>query len=179
MTLPTLTQLLSHEEYASYFERNVRVYESTTQPWEITAQRRNGHWAVGFRDTFQEARDKVFTLLDSGLYVDASIIARNRIFRIPRFVDKLELMPIGSEWCGRCRRPTYFKYYAHTHHALKWAPIIVEGRFRCYYCGIDREQVEKENMRHIRMDQRKRLEHKRKQEKWQRRTVRRTRSSTA
>jgi hypothetical protein len=46
---------------------------------------------------------------------------------------------VGLEWCGRCRRPTFWKALPSTHHALRRMPAVsTEDNERCVICGIRR-----------------------------------------
>src|SRR6478735_4168106 len=111
--LLTLPQLLRDEEYATYFKRNTRVYEHAGEnPWQIVALRNDGKWANGFRPDFVSAFKAVKKLKSTGLYRDYSIVSRNRIFKTPALLAERLCDPVsGQEWCGRCRRPTTFRYY--------------------------------------------------------------------
>ncbi len=122
----------------TYFKRNTRVFEvASGQPWQIVALKNNGKWANGFRPDFMSAFKAVRKLHKSGDYADFSIVSRNRIFKTPPLLAERLCDPTsGQEWCGRCRRPTMFRPYGASHHALRHAPVIVAGRLRCFYCGI-------------------------------------------
>lgn len=139
--LITLPHLLKDEEYVTYFKRNTRVFEHAGEnPWQVVALKNDGKWANGFRPTFKQAFLAVKKLHHTGEYQDFSIIARNRIFATPRVLaDRLCDAASGEEWCGRCRRPTRFRYYGRSHHALRHAPVVVVGRTRCFFCGISYE----------------------------------------
>ena len=140
-SLITLPQLLKDEEYMTYFKRNTRVFQTAGQePWQIVALRQDGKWANGFRPDFVSAFKAIKKLHKTGSYVDYSIISRNRIFSTPRLLAERLCDPAsGEEWCGRCRRPTVFRSYGRSHHALRHAPVVVLGRQRCFYCGISYE----------------------------------------
>ncbi|QSL99588.1 hypothetical protein [Mycobacterium phage Maco2] len=139
LTLPVLPSLLRHEGYAEYFKRNIRCFRSTDpNKWQIVAVTHEGKWRNGFRPDFRTSWEATKKLWHSGEYADIAIIARNRVFSTPHALAE-ELCAPGQEWCGRCRRPTEFRLYLKTHHALKHAPVIVPGLMRCYYCGISRE----------------------------------------
>lgn len=139
LTLPTLPSLLKNEDYAEYFKRNTRCYRSTDpNRWQIVALTHDGKWRNGFRPDFRAAWEATKKLHQSGEYADIAIVARNRVFSTPKLLAE-ELCAPGQEWCGRCRRPTEFRVYLRTHHALKHAPVIVPGLSRCYYCGISYE----------------------------------------
>lgn len=139
--LLTLPQLLKDEEYMSYFKRNTRVYDNAGgQPWQVVALKKDGKWANGFRPDFKSAFLLIRKLHKSGEFEDYSIVSRNRIFNTPQVLAERLCNPAaGQEWCGRCRRPTEFLFYSRSHHALRHAPVIVEGRTRCFYCGISYE----------------------------------------
>lgn len=140
--LLTLPQLLRDEEYATYFKRNTRVYESADpdRRYQIVALKKDGKWANGFRPDFKSAFLAVKKLHKTGDFKDFGIVARNRIFTTPTILAERLCDPTsGQEWCGRCRRPTVFRTYHTTHHALRHAPVTIAGRSRCFYCGISYE----------------------------------------
>lgn len=139
--LLTLPQLLRDEDYAAYFKRNTRTFATADpNPYQVVALRNDGKWANGFRPDFVSAFKAVKKLYKTGTYKDFSIVVRNRIFTTPPILaERLCNAAEGEEWCGRCRRPTVFSYYAGRHHALRHAPVIVAGRTRCFYCGIGYE----------------------------------------
>jgi hypothetical protein len=133
---PTLSSLLDHEDYHTYFRKNTKLLPSISPnpPWQIMAETLEGKWKRARRMTFAEASTLVDSLLDQpDVYRDVAIISRRRIFKVPSFGH--ELMQPGEEWCGRCRRPTLFLPYGRKHPALADAACIVEGVHRCYFCG--------------------------------------------
>ena len=125
----------------TYFKRNTRVFQTANgQPWQIVALRKDGKWANGFRPDFVSSFKAIKKLHKTGEYVDFGIVSRNRIFNTPRILsDRLCDSASGHEWCGRCRRPTIFRVYGSSHHALRHAPVVVAYRRRCFYCGISQE----------------------------------------
>lgn len=142
LTLPTLPSLLKDEDYAQYFKRNTKTFPSTDpNRWQLMALTKEGKWRGGFRTDFRAAWDATKKLWHTDEYADIAIICRNRIFATPHALAETLCSP-GQEWCGRCRRPTEFRVYYQTHHALKHAPVIVPGLRRCYYCGISQDALQ-------------------------------------
>lgn len=96
-------------------------------------------WKRALCSTYSEAVDKAEWALDqNSLFRDVSIISRRRIFKQPSWIYSL-YDDAFSRWCGRCRRPTLYLEYGHSHPALKDAPVIVEYQKRCYFCGAREE----------------------------------------
>lgn len=137
---PTLSSLLEHEDYSTYFRRTVKLLPtiSPNPRWMIMAETHEGKWKRAMRHTFKEGLVTVNRILaDTEHYRDLSIISRSKLFKEPSFAH--ELMSPGEQWCGRCRRPSIFTLYGSTHPALRDVPVIVEGERRCYFCGIREE----------------------------------------
>lgn len=130
----TLRSLLSIEQYREYFKRTPRPYVASTPQFGIVAISHEGKYGKVLRSSFAEAWTKAKELMDRRDIADVSIFTRNRINPEPAFAYKI--MSPAEDWCGRCRRPSLFRIYTHTHPALRDVPVIVPEVRRCYYCGI-------------------------------------------
>lgn len=134
MTPTTLSDLLSNEDYRTYFKRSPRPFASSTPQYGVVAISHDGRYGKVLRPTFREAWDKAKLLFADDRIRDVSIFTRNRIVPPPIFAA--DIMRPAEDWCGRCRRPSLFRIYAKSHPALRDLPIVVAGVRRCYYCGI-------------------------------------------
>lgn len=133
---PTLKTLLADEEYSDYYDTLPVLPDSPSvaPPWQVCVEHLKKGWLVGFLEDYEEAADLADEQIEKKKVMDVVIISRRVTFPAPSFHKRL-LAP-GEEWCGRCRRPTIYRYYPHGHHALKHGPIVVAGQWRCYYCGV-------------------------------------------
>lgn len=140
MLTPTpLSSLLKDELYREYFKRVPRPFAHSTPQFAIVAITPNGKYAMTSRETFKEAWLKAKPLLSDERFRDVSIYIRNRVTVPPPLAH--ELCTPAEDWCGRCRRPSIFRVYPHTHPALRSVPVIVEGQRRCYFCGLNYEML--------------------------------------
>lgn len=137
--LITLPHLLANDGYSVYFKSKVRTFQSSGPRWQIVTLSNEGKWGNGLRDTFKDAYRTMNQLLDTGKYHDLSLVSRNRLFRPPPADVMADLCGPEDDWCYRCRRPSRFIKYGSSHHALKYAPVIVPGVVRCYFCGINQD----------------------------------------
>lgn len=162
--LPTMSSLLDDPVFRAYMKKVPPKHQANTtgQPWQIWVRTHEGKWRTGLFQTYRDAWP-VFLKGVKG-HADATITSR-RVFYAPpgewynvkvRRARKpspndastshvvvetrwrqLFHWEIGLEWCGRCRRPTYWQPLNHTHHALKRQPTIApDDNVRCCVCGI-------------------------------------------
>lgn len=154
MIPPTLRVLLNNQRYRAYLKKIPRVTPSSSGfPWQVWAQKTNGKWASRLCPTYPDSYKLVTELYPDSNYKDLCIVSRSRVFPEPGrlavrgsgkdsytvFVPSLRFWDPAFEWCGRCRRPTRFRYCPEGHRALKNAPAITfDEPYRCYYCGARR-----------------------------------------
>lgn len=138
---PTLRELLVNPLYKAYFKKPVSDPPGVAlnNPWQVWAY--NGdteRWGSRLCTTYADAYDFTRKLYRDHAYVDLCIVSRARIHELPRQFKLTELWdPYRFDWCGRCRRPTIFRYTDKPHRALRNAPAITTDEpFRCYYCGV-------------------------------------------
>jgi hypothetical protein len=153
---PTLRQLLEDPIYRKMFTTPPRPSFCQTvagaRPWVVyrrttgeTAEgdavtRWTGALCVDYPTAFRCARDALRALDGDELaYSDVALVSRSVLYGPPRGFQWFSY-PGGHlmYWCGRCRRPSNFRYRP-KHHALRNAPALVRDPAeakRCYYCGM-------------------------------------------
>lgn len=154
MIPPNLSELLAEPRYRQYLKKIPTPTPCTSGfPWQVWAVRRSGKWGSRLCETYQDAYRATLDLYRSHSFQDICITSRSRIFPEPGkwvvkgfgkdahrvFVPTLRFWSPQFEWCGRCRRPTRFRYCPEGHRALRDAPILTsDDPYRCYYCGARR-----------------------------------------
>lgn len=138
---PCLRELLAEPLYKAYFKK--RPPEPTAQtlnhPWQVWAfNEQTGKWGSKHCSTYPDAYTFVRKLYVKPEYADIAIVSRAVIHPLPRAFKLAELWdPYRYDWCGRCRRPTIFRYMPSGHRALHSAPAITTDEpYRCFYCGV-------------------------------------------
>lgn len=136
---PTLRELREDPIYARYIGRNPRLPENVRggMPWQIVARRHveapGSTWALKLMPSYADAYRRVLRMIEDTQWEDMAIVSRRTLFKPPVGFTWDE----GRfRWCGRCRRPTLFRFMR-SHPALKNAPVLTDDEpFRCYYCGM-------------------------------------------
>ena len=153
MIPPTLSELLSEPDYKKYLKKIPEAVPSTGSPWQVWAHKNSGKWGSRLCESYPDAYRCTLQLYRSAEYRDICITSRSRIFPEPGewvvkgsgrdtyrvFIPLFTFWGPQFEWCGRCRRPTRFRYCPEGHRALRDAPILTQDEpYRCYYCGARR-----------------------------------------
>lgn len=135
---PTWGELMEDPLYKSWVRRVPRLPENVAQgmPWMIIARRTlespGTTWALKKMPAYGDAYRRVRSMLSTHEFEDIAIVSRRMLFRPPR---GFSWNTNRFSWCGRCRRPSLFRY-APKHFALRDAPALAEVDInRCYYCG--------------------------------------------
>lgn len=157
---PTLRQLLEDPIYRKMFRTPPRLSFVQTvagaRPWAVYLRmttedaegdlvtRWRGARCIDYPTAFKFARDQLRAEDSDGdggavpTYSDIAVVSRAVLYPPPPGFD-WRLQYAGGHlmgWCGRCRRPTNFRYRP-KHHALKNAPARTRDDAKsCYYCGM-------------------------------------------
>jgi DNA-directed RNA polymerase subunit RPC12/RpoP len=138
---PTLRELLANDLYKAFFKKRPPepVPSPLNHPWQVWAY--NGEterWGSRLCKSYPDAYKFTRELFATGKYVDIAIVSRTIIHDVPRPLKLAQPWdPYQFDWCGRCRRPTIFRYMPSGHRALHNAPAITTDEpYRCYYCGV-------------------------------------------
>jgi len=153
----TIHELLEDPVYRKYFctVPQLPAVKRLAEPWRLYVRSDRG-WA---KKDFFEYKDafRLFSAKRANI-LDAAIVCRPMLWTPPTRVvkiknkfhangqqitkevswqPKLEGHDEDHRWCGRCRRPTVFKYFAR-HHALtgEAAAMMDQGARRCTICAI-------------------------------------------
>lgn len=143
-TAPVLPHTLpDHRPWYYYVRREIAVKGDPDDPTRVTGTR--VAWLRAPLDTYQAAYAKLRK--DYREAYDAAIVCRVMAVDPPldeRFgkpwnwhrSPELRRYDFSAEykWCGYCRRPTKFQYFA-KHHAFGKQPHINDEK-RCHICGI-------------------------------------------
>lgn len=135
---PTWDELMNDLVYASWVRRIPKLPENIAHgdPWMIVARRRESAsgttWGTKKMPVYADAYRRVQRMRTTNEFEDFAIVSLRKLFR----------PPIGFtwntnrfSWCGRCRRPSTFRF-AYSHFALKGALVLAEVDIhRCFYCG--------------------------------------------
>jgi hypothetical protein len=145
---PTLRELVRDPIYRPYFTHRPKLYACQARvdarPWAVYGRLMVAdedaapRWRAGtyrtYHDAFAVVKD---ALRNDQTYTDVALVSRSVLYHPPvglvwtRWGARLE-------WCGRCRRPTYYRKRPN-HHALRHAPVLTSDEaYRCYYCGMRR-----------------------------------------
>lgn len=157
---PTMAELL----YVPVFREYMEAHPTSRNPglmrpgaWWVWARTTEGAWKRGTFDDYGRAWDVARRYLDKPVIADVAVVSKRVLFAPPgewrkfrqrrpdgsstiveRWVPTYTVPP-GLTWCARCRRPSVFRNWSATHHALKLQPALTTDEpFRCYYCGIRR-----------------------------------------
>lgn len=140
---PTFQQLVKgYPAYRKYLRRRPKpnASQKLNHPWQIWTLRDDRRWRSRLCVDYDEAYGIVV-----GLYrqesppVDIYLISRTTLYKQPLSLMGLVRDYPQLEWCGRCRRPTTFRYMPEGHRALRGAPVLTtDEAYRCYGCGIRR-----------------------------------------
>lgn len=157
---PNMRSLLEDPVFRAYMKTIPPAHNANThgQPWQVWVRTDRGTWMTKRFDTYRDAWPVFVRYMKDN--PDASLTSRRvfygppgewykvKVRRTPTVADpqpyRIESRwrqtfhwDIGLEWCGRCRRPTYWVPLSSTHHALRNAPAVTtEDNVRCVYCGI-------------------------------------------
>lgn len=162
--LPTMATLLEDPIFRAYMKKSPPRHQANTtgKPWQIWVRTAEGKWRTGLFETYRDAWP-VFVKGVRG-HADATITSRRVFYAPPGEWHQVRVRKarkptadnaatshvvietrwrqlfhwdIGLDWCGRCRRPSYWQPLNYTHHALKRLPAITdEDNMRCVICGI-------------------------------------------
>ena len=137
----TLSSLRDDEEYDTYFRKSRKIIGVHDKPWMLMVHTTDDTWKRGLYNTFPEALYKLECLPPTVAVRDYAIISRPKLFKVPKFAERMT--EPGDQWCGRCRRPSLFMPYGHSHPALKGiAPVIMPHENRCFFCGLREETAQ-------------------------------------
>lgn len=134
---PTMDELYRLPVYRKFIQKNVRLPQNVDHgnPWMIMIRRwpHDGPtWGKKLVHSYRKAYFMMREYLDDPTVEDVAIISRRVLFGPPLgFEWQYKKFP----WCGRCRRPTQFKYML-KHPALNGASVLTyDEPFRCVFCG--------------------------------------------
>lgn len=144
MKPPTIHMLLEDPIYRAFVKRNadhqLAVNLRQGEPWQVWARTTEdpARWRGARFSSYPDAwASLVKAVRNRARYADVTIVSRRQLFTPPPGLNR-ETWPRQFEWCGRCRRPSYFAYRPR-HHALRDAPVLTEDDpYRCFYCGVRR-----------------------------------------
>jgi hypothetical protein len=157
---PTMVELLDIPVFREYME----AHPTSRNPglmrpgaWWVWARMTDGTWKRGTFDDYGRAWDVAQRYLARDTVADVAVVSKRVLFAPPGEWRKFRqrrpdgsstiverwvptyTVPIGLEWCARCRRPSTFRHWSATHHALRLQPTLATDEpLRCYYCGIRR-----------------------------------------
>lgn len=136
---PTMGELYRLPVYRKFISKNVRLPENVQHgnPWMLIVRRVPEYdgpvWGKKLVPTYKEAFYAMREMLDTPTVEDVAIISRRVLFGPP---PGFEWQSRKFPWCGRCRRPTQFRFML-KHPALNGAPVLTyDEPFRCVYCGM-------------------------------------------
>ncbi len=158
----TLLELLEDPVYKKYFCTVPQLpnVPRLVEPWRLYVRSESG-WRK--KDFWKYKEAFVFYSGRKTQFQDAAIVCRPLILPPPTRVVKLkgkyhkngqqmtkEIIwqpklaehPEDHYWCGRCRRPTVFKYFSR-HHAFTGenAALMDPNAKRCLICGLRLESM--------------------------------------
>ena len=168
VTTPTLRELMDDPVYRAYMKRVPPAWAihglTYGDPWQVWLKTARGTWKTGRFPSYRDVWPKVVAGLRSDDTTDVALVSRRVFFAPPGeyYTVKVKRTPTaanpkpfrietrwrpvfhwdaGLEWCGRCRRPSWFARLPAKHHAIRTHPTVaLEGDpARCVYCGIRRE----------------------------------------
>jgi hypothetical protein len=136
---PTIHQLLQDPVIKTMYRTIPEVPPSLAwgQPWQLWAVTHEGRWGTKRFATYREVWSRAVELIrNPDKYADVSIVSRRVLYPPPPFYDWTTR---EGRWCCRCRRPSEFRTWPDSHHALRSQPALATDEpYRCYYCGIRR-----------------------------------------
>lgn len=158
----SIHELLDDPVYKKYFCTVPKLPAVTrlSPPWRLYAKVEGRGWAKRDFETYPQAF-RAFSKLRPTL-LDAAIVCLpmtleppTKIVRVKgKFVKGVQVtrevlwqpnlanQPDDHHWCGRCRRPTVFRFFTQ-HHAFRGenAMLMDPTVRRCVICGIRLEMV--------------------------------------
>lgn len=161
---PTIRDLLDDPVFRAYMKRVPPDHNANTygEPWQLWVRTDRGTWLTKRFTTYRDAWPMFVKQLKSN--PDAALTSRRVFYGPPGEWYRVKVRKprratpdnpatshvvietrwrqtfhwdIGLEWCGRCRRPTYWQPLFPNHHALRNQPAVTpDENIRCVYCGI-------------------------------------------
>jgi hypothetical protein len=135
---PSWDELMNDPIYRAWIKRvpKLPVNVAHGEPWMIVAKRTSeapgASWATKKMTVYADAYRRVRRMSLTDEFEDLAIVSRRMLFRPPM---DFTWNTNRYSWCGRCRRPSTFRF-AYSHFALRGAPVLAElDIHRCYYCG--------------------------------------------
>jgi hypothetical protein len=159
---PTMRALMDDPIFKAYMKKIPRLHHANTygDPWQVWVRTLEGKWRTGQFPTYRDVWPVFVKALRTDSAADVCLTSR-RVFYAPpgewrrvkvkRKPTAINPSPYlieqrwrqtfqwdaGLEWCGRCRRPSYWMPLHDKHHALRRQPAITyDDNERCVYCGI-------------------------------------------
>jgi hypothetical protein len=159
-TPPTMHALMEEPLFRAYMKRIPPAHNAnlTGTPWQLWVSSGGGRWLTRAYASYRDVWPVFVSRLRAG---DDPTITSRRIFyappgewyrvkvrcnvtlknpngyRVENRWRQLFWWDPGLEWCGRCRRPTYWMPLFSDHHALRKLPAVSEeDNVRCTICGI-------------------------------------------
>jgi hypothetical protein len=137
MKPPSIRELLQEESFKRMMKTIPALPDTLTwgDPWQLWGLTHAEKWRTAKFPTYADAwRKAVQMIREKDIYQDVCVVSRRVFFPPPAGFVTHEY---SGEWCGRCRRPSFFWRLPESHHALRNQPALTDDEpFRCYYCGI-------------------------------------------
>lgn len=144
---PSIQELIRIPEFRAMMKKRpfLPPHMQHGTPFRLWALTVDDRWLTKQYATYDEAwAVAVPRIKDTDKYADVCITVKPLL--TPRTITiehAMKPLYLGWEWCGRCRRPTMFRAFPPSHHALRLQPLLTDDDpFRCYYCGIRRAMGE-------------------------------------
>lgn len=163
-TPPSIRELLDDPVFRAYMKTVPPDIHANSygDPWQVWVRTDRGTWLTNRFDHYRSAWPVFVKQMKTN--PDASLTSRRVFYAPPGEWYKVKVRKqrrptpadprtsvvvieerwrqtfhwdIGLDWCGRCRRPTYWQPLFETHHALRRQPAVTtDENIRCIYCGI-------------------------------------------